>query len=88
MSVKINMFLPVFFFDLKKAFDTVNIYALLFKLFRYNIRGNFLNILENMYKNVSFSVKLQDGLTDTFQTSIGVKQGCALSSIYVFFIYE
>lgn len=77
-----------FFWDLKKAFDTVNIYALLFKLFRYNIRGNFLNILENMYKNVSFSVKLQDGLTDTFQTSIGVKQGCVLSSIYVFFIYE
>lgn len=81
------MFLPVFL-DLKKAFDTVNIYALLFKLFRYNIRGNFFNILENMYKNVSFSVKLQDGLTDTFQTSIGVKKGCVLSSIYVFFIYE
>jgi hypothetical protein len=30
------------------------------------------------WANVSFSVKLQDGLTDTFQTSIGVKQGCIL----------
>ena len=69
----------VCFVDSKKAFDTVNRHAPLYKLVRYNMRGNFFNILENMYKNVSFSVKLQDGMTDTFQTSIGVKQGCILS---------
>ena len=66
----------------KKAFDTVNVYALLYKLFRYNIRGNFLNILENMYKNVSFSVKLQD----TFQTSIGVKQGYIVTPLCFLYI--
>jgi hypothetical protein len=37
---------------LKKAFDTVNGQALLFKLNRYNIRGHFLNIIEDMYNSV------------------------------------
>jgi hypothetical protein len=36
-----NKYVFVCFVDLKKAFDTVNRYALLYKLFRYNIRGNF-----------------------------------------------
>ena len=60
------------FIDLKKAFDTINRKALLYKLQRYNIRGCFYNILENMYNNVTFSVNLSDGLTDSFKSSIGV----------------
>lgn len=36
-----NKYVFVCFVDLKKAFDTVNRHALLYKLFRYNIRGNF-----------------------------------------------
>jgi hypothetical protein len=63
-----NKYVFVCFVDLKKVFDTVNRHALLYKLFRYNITGNFLNILENMYKNVSFSVKLQDGLNQCWKT--------------------
>ena len=39
--VRKNKYVFVCFVDLKKAFDTVNRYAL-YKLFRYNIRGNFL----------------------------------------------
>ena len=31
-----------------------------------------------MHNNVTFSVNLSDGLTDTFKSSIGVKQGCIL----------
>lgn len=60
------------FIDLKKAFDTINRKALLYKLQRYNTRGCFYNILENMYNNVTFSVNLSDGLTDSFKSSIGV----------------
>jgi hypothetical protein len=32
-----------------------------------------------MHNNVTFSVNLSDGLTDTFKSSIGVKQGCILN---------
>jgi hypothetical protein len=65
----------------------INRKALLCKLQRYNIRGCFYNILENMHNNVTFSVNLSDGLTDTFKSSIGVKQGCILThtifSLYI-----
>lgn len=76
---KKNKYLFACFVDLKKAFDTVNREALLSKLFNYNIRGNFFNVLKDMYNNVTFSVKLTEGVTDSFQSTIGVKQGCILS---------
>lgn len=73
--------------DFKKAFDTINRNALFCKLLMYNIKGPFLDILRNMYSEVLFSVKLQNGITDTFSSTIGVKQGCILSptlfSIYM-----
>ena len=62
------------FVDLKKAFDTANRQALLYKVSKYNIDGRFDNILEDMYKDVLFSIKLPDGITETFNSSIGVKQ--------------
>ena len=55
---KNNKYLYACFVDLKKAFDTVNRQALLFKLNIYNIRGHFLNIIEDMYNDVSFSIRL------------------------------
>ena len=39
-----------------------------------------------MFKNLLCSVKVQDGLTDSFSTQIGVKQGCILSP-YLFSLY-
>lgn len=40
-----------------------------------------------MYKKVSFSVDLPDGITNTFETNIGVIQGCipspTLFSLYI-----
>lgn len=75
------------FVDLKKAFDTVNREALLVKFSWYGITGNFFNILKNMYKEVNFSVKLDEGETQLFSSNVGVKQGGILSptlfSIYL-----
>ena len=34
-----------------------------------------------MYSEVTYSVKLQSGLTDHFLSNIGVKQGCSLSAL-------
>jgi hypothetical protein len=66
----------------KKAFDTVNRQALLHKLNVCNIIGHFLNIIEDMYNDVSFSIRLANGITQPFQTSIGVKQGCILKTTF------
>jgi uncharacterized protein YpiB (UPF0302 family) len=69
------------FVDFRKAFDTISRIAFQYKLLKMGIGGRFLNILRNMYSSVFFSVKLAQGLTDTFPSSVGVKQGCVLSPI-------
>ena len=54
------------YIDFKKAFDTINREALFYKLFQYNIKGPFFYIIQNMYKEVLFAVRSQDGITDFF----------------------
>ena len=75
------------FVDAKKAFDGLNRSCLLFKLKTLGIHGKFLDSIESLYENVSCSVKVNSSLTEWFQVTQGVKQGCVLSptlfSIYV-----
>ena len=75
-------YLYVCFVDFSAAFDTVWRNALLYKLFKIGIRGNFLHIIQDMYASVSFTVKCDGKLTDNFDTSVGVKQGCILSPMF------
>lgn len=65
--------------DLKKAFDTVNRGALIYKLSCLGIKANFLNIMKNMYREVNYCVKLEEGITDKFSSKVSVKQGCILN---------
>jgi hypothetical protein len=67
------------FVDFKSAFDTVSRNALLYKLINLNIGGQFLNIIKSMYSEVSYCIKLDNKLTDSIPSNIGVKQGCVLS---------
>jgi hypothetical protein len=70
------------FVDFKSAFDTISRKSLIYKLLNAGIGGNFLLILENIYKNVQYSVKLQDGtISNSFSSTVGVKQGCVLSPL-------
>ena len=75
------------FIDLRKAFDIVNRTALFVKLSKYNIQGNFLKVLKNMYNDVYYSVKFPEGLTRKISSTVGLKQGCILSptlfSLYI-----
>ena len=42
-----------------------------------------------MYRSVSFAVKCDNKLTDSFETTVGVKQGCVLSPIFLnIFLYD
>ena len=70
----------VCFFDLKKAFDFVPRLQMLNKLMtEYNIGGQFLKILKNIYTDNEMFIKVNGGLTRQFVTTTGVKQGCVFS---------
>ena len=68
------------YFDLKKAFDSVHRVQLFYNLMcQYKIGGQFLKILQNLYSENKMFVKLEQGLTKPFTTTVGVKQGCSIS---------
>jgi exonuclease III len=67
------------FIDFRKAFDSVWRDGLLLKLLRHGIGGNFYRTLKNMYSTTQVSVKLNDQLSEFFDSNIGVKQGDNLS---------
>ena len=45
------------------------------------IGGNFLKILSGLYTDHKVFVRLSDGLLQPIKTTIGLKQGCCLSSL-------
>ena len=71
----------VAFIDLKKFFDTINRNILLYKLIKAGIVGNIYKIIKNAYSDITYSVKTQFGITKSFTSTAGVKQGCNLSSM-------
>ena len=69
------------FVDFKSAFDTVWRRALLFKLVKLGITGNFLSVIESMYSSVFYCVKLDGAISEKIPSNVGVKQGCVLSPL-------
>ena len=70
------------FVDIKKAFDCTNRQLLFYKLLsEYKVGGNFLRLLQSLYKNHEVHVRVSEGLLQPILTSIGVKQGCGLSPL-------
>ena len=69
------------FVDFSKAFDTIPRGLLFKKLANYGIKGNFFNILKNMYINDSICIKVDNKLTNCFRVNQGVRQGCVLSPL-------
>ena len=70
------------FVDVKKAFDFTNRKMLFSKLITdFGISGNFLKILSALYTDHKVFVRLSDGLLQPIKTTIGLKQGCCLSSL-------
>ena len=57
--------------DFRKAFDTVIHDIMLYKLLKTEIAGNFYNGIKNMYLDNYLSVKMQNGLTQSFVSTIG-----------------
>ena len=80
--LKENKKLYLCFVDFRKAYNSIWREALFYKLSAYyDVSTNFINILDNMYKKVNLSVRLPNGITQSFSSNIALKQGCNLSPI-------
>jgi hypothetical protein len=67
------------FVDFKKAFDSVWRNALLYKLIKQGMNPYLVKLIQSMYNETSQTLKLNGGITRTFRTYKGVRQGCILS---------
>ena len=76
-----NKPLFVVFVDFKEIFDCINREMLFCKLQKYGITGNFYQVIKSMYQNAQFCVKTENGVTKSFLSTTGVKQGCNLSPL-------
>jgi hypothetical protein len=74
------------FVDFRKAFDTVAHTAIYLKLLDMNVGGLFYNLIKDMYKISAVCVKVGQNLTDSFESSIGVRQGDVLTPIFSKFL--
>lgn len=69
------------FVDFKSAFPSINRNLLFYKLYKVGVGGIFLRLLQSMYSSVDFCVRVEGGLSDTFTSCEGIKQGCTLSPL-------
>ncbi|MES9882662.1 MAG: reverse transcriptase domain-containing protein [Sedimenticola sp.] len=74
--------------DQEKAFDRVS-YAFLYKcLETFGFRPNFIKWIQILYNNIKSSVIVNNHISDPFNISRGVRQGCALSPLLYVLILE
>ena len=69
------------FIDLRKAFDTVWREGLFYILLKHKIPYKIFNIIYSMYQDTRCRIKFQNGLSQFFPSTCGVKQGDVLSPI-------
>ncbi|KAH6600579.1 hypothetical protein BASA50_002143 [Batrachochytrium salamandrivorans] len=69
------------FIDISKAFDTVPIHALLFKLKCIGIPAITMNFLSALYSTSNARIRSGSLLSDPFPVQRGVRQGCPLSGL-------
>ena len=71
--------LYICFVDFTKAFDYVNRSYLFFKLAQYDISGQFMSTLQNMFHKPKNRVRYHGKLSKSFECSYGVLQGGIIS---------
>ena len=67
------------FYDLEKAFDSVEYNVLFNHLFRVGINGKCWRVIGAFYEDTAACVRLDGKLSDGFLLKRGVKQGSVLS---------
>ena len=80
-GIEHNKELNIVFVDQEKAFDRVNRDKLWQTLQMYNVQGQLFDSIRAIYANSMSTVGTSEGLTDWFDITSGVRQGCALSPL-------
>ena len=79
--IRENKYVVSVFYDFKKAFDTVDHHRLLFKLQKYGIRGNALNVFESYLNNRFQCVNIKGTNSSLHAVKYGVPQGSILGPV-------
>ena len=69
------------FIDLQKAYDSVCHPLLFSKMVMAGLDPKFCNIVEDMYVNASYRIKVGSKLGSSFSTNVGLHQGDPLSPL-------
>ena len=69
------------FIDLRKAFDTVWREGLFYSLLNMNVPRKIFNMIYSMYQDTQCKIKFTCGISETFPSTCGVKQGDVLSPL-------
>ena len=67
------------FIDFRKAFDTVNREALLYKLSQLGINGKYFDCIKHMYSHSKAKIKLLNKLSKSMDVKVGTEQGHPMS---------
>ncbi|KAH6583659.1 hypothetical protein BASA61_007885 [Batrachochytrium salamandrivorans] len=78
----------VLFIDIRKAFDTVPVGALLWKLQNMGFPRRTLAFLKALYTSSSARARAGSLLSDPFPVQRGVRQGCPLSGLSVQSVHQ
>ena len=76
----------VAFIDLSKAFDSVDRELLWMILRKCGCTERFIQLIRSLHDGMSVRIRLGEDLSDPFEVSCGVKQGCVLAPV-LFNIY-
>lgn len=78
-AVEQQQSLYMIFIDLSKAFDTVDRSTLWILLRRYGCPETFVKLIQEFHDGMAGSVSVGGTITDPFEISHGLKQGCVLA---------
>ena len=76
------------FFDLQKAFDTVDHEILLYKLYNYGVRGTVYSWFSEYLSNRKQFVSLGNHISELHTINYGVPQGSLLGPLFIFNLYK
>jgi hypothetical protein len=74
--------LILLFIDFRKAFNLVDSYLLLLKLFHYGFDNNALSLISNYFANRSQAIKLINTVSSRCTIRLGVPQGSVLGPLF------